>query len=82
MKFRLGIMLIGSFVFMALLTAIVGIIGFSGIKTVARSLTQVGDEDDAIGMALEKTGEDLNTLVAEITMATEQIATGSRQWKT
>lgn len=45
MKLKLGMKLIGSFVFMALLTAIVGGIGFSGIRTVARSLTQVGDEE-------------------------------------
>lgn len=37
------------------------------------------DDKDAIGTALAKTGQDLNTLVAEILVATEQIAAGSGQ---
>jgi len=35
--------------------------------------------DDSIGMALKKTGDDLNVMVAEINNATEQIAAGSGQ---
>jgi methyl-accepting chemotaxis protein len=37
------------------------------------------DSDDAIGTALQKTGEDLNSMIMEIQMASEQIATGSGQ---
>ena len=37
------------------------------------------DDDDAIGTALVKTIDDLNVLVAEILVATEQIAAGSGQ---
>jgi len=37
------------------------------------------DSEDAIGNALAKTGQDLNTMVAEIMVATEQIASGSGQ---
>jgi len=37
------------------------------------------DKDDAIGNALQKTGEDLNNIIMEIQMASEQIATGSGQ---
>jgi methyl-accepting chemotaxis protein len=37
------------------------------------------DDEDAIGNALKKTGEDLNNVITEIQMAAEQIATGSGQ---
>ena len=37
------------------------------------------DDADAIGNALKKTGEDLNNVITEIQMASEQIATGSGQ---
>ena len=36
-------------------------------------------EDDAIGTALQKTGEDLSSMIMEIQMAAEQIATSSNQ---
>ncbi len=37
------------------------------------------DDTDAIGSALVRTGRDLNTMVAEIMVSTEQIASGSGQ---
>lgn len=37
------------------------------------------DDKDAIGNALKKTGEDLNNMIMDIQMASEQIATGSGQ---